>query len=80
MKGVFHIAERSYFLRNKTYFRSNENRTSKYEIETLSFLCPKPWTSLLDDCKTLTSIEEYRTKMKTCVPEKWLRKTDISFI
>ena len=51
------------------YFRSNEIQTTKYEIETPSFRCPKLWTSLLDDCETLTSLEEYRAKIKTCVPE-----------
>ena len=65
MKGVFRITEKSYCLRNKTYFRSNEIQTTKYEIETPSFRCPKLWTSLLDDCETLTSLEEYRAKIKT---------------
>ena len=69
MKGVFHITEKSYSLQSKTYFRSNEIQKTKYKIETPSFLCPKLWTSLLDDCKTLTSLEEYRAKVKTCVPE-----------
>ena len=80
MKGVFHITEKSYFLWNKTHFGSNEIREAKYDIEIPSFLCPKLWISLLDDCKTLTSLEEYGTKIKTCLPENWLYKTDISFI
>ena len=54
MEGVFHITEKSYFLRNRTHFRSNEFRKAKYDIETPSFVFPKLWTSLLDDCKTLT--------------------------
>ena len=77
MKDVFNITEKSYFPRRKTHFRSNKIRTTKYDIETPFYLCPNLWTSVLNDYKNLTSLEEFRTKIKTCAPENWLCKTVI---
>ena len=66
--------------------RSRKIRTTKYGIETSSYLGPKLWNLVPNEYKTIESLEDLKAKIKTWAPENCpcrLRKTylhQVSFI
>ena len=69
MNGVFEFIEKTYFLQTASHFRSRKIHTTKYGIETPSYLRPKLWNLLPNDYKTTESLEAFKAKIKTWVPE-----------
>ena len=62
---MFDVIEKSYVLQSETHFRSKKIQTTKYIGETPSYLCPKLWTSLPEDYKSLSSPEKFKVRIKT---------------
>ena len=69
MNDVFEFIEKPYSLRTTSHFRSRKIRTTKYGIETPSYLGPKLWNLVPNEYKTIESLEVFKAKIKTWVPE-----------
>ena len=69
MNDVFEFIEKPYSLRTTSHFRSRKIRTTKYGIETPSYLGPKLWNLVPNEYKTIESLEDFKAKIKTWVPE-----------
>ena len=69
MNDVFEFIEKRYSLRTTSYFRSRKIRTTKYGIETPSYLGPKLWNLAPNEYKTIESHADFKAKIKTWVPE-----------
>ena len=51
---------------------SRKIRTTKYGIETPSYLGPKLWNLVPNEYKTIESLADFKAKIKTWVPENVL--------
>ena len=69
MNEVFDIIESPYPLRNKLRFKSRNIRTVRYGIETAAFAGSKIWSCIPSELKESTSLNEFRSKIKTWKPE-----------
>ena len=69
MNDVFEFIEKPYSLRTTSHFRSRKIRTTKYGIETPSYLGPKLWNLVPNEYKTIESLADFQAKIKTWVPE-----------
>ena len=65
MSKVFPITEQNYILRNNSNFVSHRANTIYYGSESLSHLGPKLWRILRDGYKKLSSLNEFKSKIKT---------------
>ena len=72
MNDVFEFIENPYSLRTTSHFRSRKIRTTKYGIETSSYLGPKSGNLNPNEYKTIESLADFKAKMKTWVPENCL--------
>ena len=68
MNDVFEFIEKPYSLRTTSHFRSRKIRTTKYGIETPSYLGPKLWNLVPNEYKIIESLEDFKAKIKTWVP------------
>ena len=66
---IFQIRECNYNLRTKRQFKSHCVKTVHYGTESLSFLGPKLWAILPQEYKDIDNLTEFKTKIKTWVPE-----------
>ena len=71
MNEVFDFIECQYPLRNELRFKSQNIRTVRYGIVTVSFVGSRIWTSMPNELKESTSLNEFKSKIKTWKPEKW---------
>ena len=69
MNRVFPTAEQNYTLRNNSNFVSRRINTVHYGSESLSHLGPKLWRILPDEYKQINCLNEFKTKIKSWVPE-----------
>ena len=69
MKGVFDIIESPYPLRNELRFKSRNIHTVRYGIETAAFVGSRIWSYMPSELKENTSLNEFRSKIKTWKPE-----------
>ena len=69
MNDVFEFIEKPYSLRTTSHFRSRKIHTKKYGIETLTYLGPKLWNLVPNEYKTIESLENFKAKIITWVPE-----------
>ena len=69
MNEVFQIKERPYNFRNGVFIRRHNVRTVRYGTETVSFLAPKLWELLPEDCKNETSLTAFKEKIKNWIPD-----------
>ena len=69
MNDVFEFIEKPYSLRTTSHFRSRKIRTTKYGIETPSYLGPKLWNLVPNEYKTIESLADLKAKIKIWVPE-----------
>ena len=72
MNDVFEFIEKPYSQRTTLHFRSRKIRTTKYGIETPSYLGPKLWNLVPNEYKTIESLADFKTKIKTWVKENCL--------
>ena len=71
INNVFEFIEKPLPLRANSHFRSKRTRTSKYITETTPYLGPKLWNLVPNEYKTITSLEDFKPKIKTWVPKNW---------
>ena len=69
MNNIFEFIKKPYSLRTTSHFRSRKIRTTKYGIETPSYLGPKLWNLVPNEYKTIESLADFKTKIKTWVPK-----------
>ena len=69
MNEVFHIIESPYPLRNELRFKSRNIRFVRYGTETAAFFGSKIWRYMPSELKESTSLNEFRSKIKTWKPE-----------
>ena len=70
MNDAFEFIEKPYSLQTTSYFRSRKIRTTtKYGIETPSYLCPKLWNRVPSEYKTIASLPDFTAKIKIWIPE-----------
>ena len=65
MNDAFKFIEKLYSLRTTSHFRSRKIRTTKYGIETPSYLGPKLWNLVPNEYKTIESLADFKAKIKT---------------
>ena len=73
MNDVFEFIGKPYSLRISSHFRLNRIPTTKYIIETPSYLGPKLWNLVPNEYETIGSLEDYKSKTKL-----WVPKTDLA--
>ena len=71
MNDVFEFIEKPHPLQTTSHFRSRKIRTTKYGIETPSYLGPKLCNLALNEYKTIESLADFQVKIKTWVPENY---------
>ena len=69
MNEVFDFTECRYPLRNELRFKSRNIRTVRYGIETAAFVGSRIWTNMPNELKESTSLNEFKSKIKTWKPE-----------
>ena len=69
MNEVFDFIECQYPLKNELRFKSRNIRTVRYGIETTSFVGSRVQTNMPNELKTSTSLNEFKSKIKTWKPE-----------
>ena len=67
INDVLEFIEKPYSLRTTSYFRSRKIRTTKYGIETHSYLGPKLWNLLPNEYKTIESLADFKGKIKILI-------------
>ena len=72
MNDVFKFIEKAYSLRTNSHIRWRKIRTTKYGIETPSYLGPKLWNLVPNEYKTIESLEDFKAKIKTWLPQNRL--------
>jgi len=67
-EDIIQIINSPYNLRNCAVFKKRNVHTVRYGTETISFLAPKIWEIVPHECKTSSSLQEFKTKIKQWVP------------
>ena len=71
MNCVFEVIKKPYSLRATSHFRSRKIHTTKYCIETPSYLGCKLRNLIPNEYKTIESLADFEAKIKTWVPENF---------
>ena len=71
MNEVFDFVECSYTLRNELRFKSRNIRTVRYGIEAAAFVGFKTWTSVPNELRENTSLNEFKSKIETPKAENY---------
>ena len=69
MNEIFQIEERPYNLRNEVFVKRHNVRTVRYGTEAVSFLAPKIWDLVPEDCKNETDLIAFKEKIKNWIPD-----------
>ena len=69
MKEVFDFVDPPYNLRNNHKFNLRVPNTNRYGIETASYIGPKLWEAVPEECKNSNSLDEFKIKIKKWIPE-----------
>ena len=69
MNEVFDFIKCRNPLRNELRFKSRNIRTVRYGIETAAFVGSRIWTNMPNELKESTSLNEFKSKIKTWKPE-----------
>ena len=69
MNEVFDFIECRYPLRNKLRFKSRNICNVRYGTETVAFVCFRIWTNMPNELTESTSLNEFKSKIKTWKPE-----------
>ena len=68
MNDIFEFADQPYNLRNDFKIRTGNVNTVTYGTETVSFIGPRIWNTLPNECKNASSLKEFKEKIKSWVP------------
>ena len=69
MNDIFDFIKCRYPLKNKMGFKSRNIGTVRYEIKTAAFVGSRIWTNMPNELKESTSLNEFKSKIKTWKPE-----------
>ena len=69
MNDVFEFIEKPYHLRENEHVKAERIHTTRYGLETPSFIGPKLWKLVPQELKSLETLEEFKVKIKNWVPE-----------
>ena len=69
MNEIFQIEERPYNFRKNVFVKRHNVRTVHYGTETVSFLAPKLWELIPEDCEMETSLITFKEKIKNWIPD-----------
>ena len=73
MNDVFQFVEKPYSLRSNEHFKIERFRTTRYgsehSSEAPSYLGPKLWQLVPTELKSITSLAEFKKKIKNWFPE-----------
>ena len=69
MKEIFQVEERPYNFRHNVFVKRHNVKSVRYGTETASFLAPKLWDMIPEECKNETSVNAFKEKIKTWVPD-----------
>ena len=69
MNEVFDFIECRYPLKKELRFKSRNIRNVRYGTETAAFVGSRIWTNMPDELKESTSLNEFKSKIKTWNPE-----------
>ena len=72
MNDVFRIRRNDYNTRKADEFQSHCVKTVHYGTETVSVLGPKLWSVLPNEYKSIININEFKSKIKSWVPQNCL--------
>ena len=79
MNEIFVLKE-NYRYKTKEIFVTNNIHTEHYGKESLSYLGPKIWGIVPNDIKTLTSLKDFKNKIRKWKPDKCPCKLCKTFI
>ena len=68
MSDIFKIKERKYNLRKESTLVLNKFRTTRYGINSISYLGPKIWDLIPDDIKKCCTLNGFKQKIKLWTP------------
>ena len=68
MNLIFPTIQSVYNLRSNNLFKGCNVRIVNYGTESLRFLGPKIWKLIPDDIRCLTSLQEFKDKIKKWIP------------
>ena len=69
ISNLFEINTNSYNLRNKSYFKIPNVHTVYNGTESISFLGPKLWNILPDDLRMCKTLEVFKSRIKSWIPD-----------
>ena len=69
VKSIFPLRETPYNLRNNNPFQPTNPHSVYNGTETISYRGPKIWSLVPEDMKAAKSLHEFKTRIKTWIPE-----------
>ena len=72
MKEIFEIENRNYNFRHDVLIKWCNIRLVYYGTETASFIGPKIWNTLTNNCKDAISLKSFKVNFKRWIPENCL--------
>ena len=69
MKEIFEIENRNYNFRHDFLIKRCNIRSVYYVTDTASFIGPKIWDTLPNNCKDATSLKSFKVNLKRWIPE-----------
>ena len=70
MSDLFQVKDMKYNLRKANILVSNNNKTTSYGIDSISYLAPKLWDLIPEEIKNSKSLEMFKKKIRLWVPNK----------
>ena len=64
MQGIFEIKSNYYNTRNAPTFSSKNIKTVRYGLQTVSFMAPKIWNLEPKEMKQISTLNEFKAKIK----------------
>ena len=81
LNEVFPLKQPSnYNLRNQQEFTLRPMKSVHYGLNSLSYLGPRIWELLRNNLKRLESVEAFKSKIKSWIPENYPCRSILSFL
>ena len=70
MENIFKLNDNQYNLRSGLSLQSRNMKTVKYGENSISYLAPKIWNLVPENIKSCPTVESFKNKIKSWIPEK----------
>ena len=80
MKQIFEVERRNYNFRHDFLIKRCKIRSVYYGTETASFIGPKIWDILPNNCEDAVSLKSFKVNLKRWIPENCLRRLCKTYI